>query len=159
MIFSDKGQGVLKWFLYAVVILAAILGAISITSGFIMDYYWFGSVGYLQVFMINIRYQLALLFIGWGITTICLLLILRTVRKSFSEEISGFGETFFKIISVFIGFGIGWWFKGAYLPVLKFLNQASWGVTDPVFNQDISFYVFTLPFLRTILTFIAVFRG
>ncbi|KXA89902.1 hypothetical protein AKJ61_01825 [candidate division MSBL1 archaeon SCGC-AAA259B11] len=141
------------------VILAAILGAISITSGFIMDYYWFGSVGYLQVFMINIRYQLALLFIGWGITTICLLLILRTVRKSFSEEISGFGETFFKIISVFIGFGIGWWFKGAYLPVLKFLNQASWGVTDPVFNQDISFYVFTLPFLRTILTFIAVVSG
>jgi len=49
--------------------------------------------------------------------------------------------------------------------VLKYLNRASFGSTDPVFNRDISFYVFTLPvwlFLKSwslgtlILTLIAV---
>ncbi len=49
--------------------------------------------------------------------------------------------------------------------ILKYLNRASFGSADPVFNRDISFYVFTLPvwlFLKSwslgtlILTLIAV---
>ncbi|KXA97234.1 hypothetical protein AKJ38_01725, partial [candidate division MSBL1 archaeon SCGC-AAA259I14] len=159
MSFSDKGQGILKWVLYVVIILAAILGAISITSGFIMDYYWFNAVGYLQVFMKNIRYQLVILFAAWFITVACLFLTWRTLRKALPDQIANTGGSFFKIFSVFIGFGVGWWFKGHYFTVLKFLNQAPWGVKDPVFSNDISFYVFTLPMVRAALGFVAVISG
>ncbi len=82
------------------------MAAISITSGFIMDYYWFKSVGYLEVFMTNMKYRLALLFVGWAVTTSCLLFSWRTIRKSLGDELSDMGATFFKVFSVFIGLGV-----------------------------------------------------
>ncbi|MGQ9788849.1 MAG: UPF0182 family protein [Candidatus Hadarchaeaceae archaeon] len=35
--------------------------------------------------------------------------------------------------------------------MLRFLNQVPWNITDPVFGNDVSFYVFTLPFIETVL--------
>ncbi len=37
---------------------------------------------------------------------------------------------------------------------LKFLNQVPYGQTDPIFGKDYSFYLFTLPFLTFIKTFL-----
>lgn len=45
----------------------------------------------------------------------------------------------------------GWWLadikfgRGMALNVLLWLKRTAWGVTDPLFNKDISFYAFTLP--------------
>ncbi len=150
----SKGQGVLKYLFYAVVAIVAFLVTVSISSGFIMDYYWFDAVGYLDVFMVNVKYQLFLLFFGWIVTTVCLFLSWRTIKKSLNDNVPSIGSKMFKVFSVFIGLGVGWWFKDKYLIVLKFLNKATWGVTDPIFNHDISFYVFTLPMIKTILTFV-----
>ncbi len=36
---------------------------------------------------------------------------------------------------------------------LKFFNSTDFGITDPVFGHDVSFYVFSLPFLRTVQSF------
>src|SRR5258708_27554521 len=40
-------------------------------------------------------------------------------------------------------FGIG--AAGGWLGVLQFLHRTPFGVTDPVFGRDVSYYVFTLP--------------
>ncbi|KXB02323.1 hypothetical protein AKJ45_00085 [candidate division MSBL1 archaeon SCGC-AAA261F19] len=159
MVFSERSQGVGKWVLYLIVIAISFMVAISLVSGIIMDYYWFRSVGYLQVFMINIRYQLILLLVGWIVTTLCLVLSWRTVSKALNGRLPPFFSTLFKIFSVFVGLGVGLWLKGEYLVVLRFLNQASWGSVDPVFGYDISFYVFTLPMVRTIFMFIGLVSG
>ncbi len=124
-----------------------------------MDYYWFKAVGFLQVFMVNLQTQLALLFGAWIVTTVCLILAWRSISNSLGEQIPELGGTLFKVFSVFIGFGVGWWFKGEYLTVLKFMNHVSWGVIDPIFQNDVSFYVFTLPFIRSVLSFAAVISG
>ncbi len=159
MLFSERGQAYWKWVIYGLIIVFAVFSAVSVASGFIMDYYWFQSVGYLQVFMTNIKYQLLLLFLSWIVTTVCLLLSWRTVRKSLEDQLPPIGNTLFKVFSVFIGFVVGWWLKGKYLVVLKYLNQTAWGVADPVFGHDVSFYVFTLPMLKTALAFIGVVSG
>ncbi|MDP8924056.1 MAG: UPF0182 family protein, partial [Chloroflexota bacterium] len=39
---------------------------------------------------------------------------------------------------------------GQWPIALRFLNQAPFGTTDPIFGQDVGFFVFTLPFLRAI---------
>ncbi len=153
---SERGQTLFRWVFYAIVAIAVFMLVVSIVSGFIMDYYWFSSVGYLQVFMVNLEYQLILLFVGWLVTTICLLHTWRGIKKRFDADVPFIGDKVFKVFSVLFGLGIGWWFKGEYMTVLKFLNRASWGVTDPVFGNDISFYIFTLPFIKTALTFVAV---
>ncbi|MBS3815500.1 MAG: UPF0182 family protein [Hadesarchaea archaeon] len=157
--FFDRGQSLEKWFLYGVIGIVALMIIISVSSSFIMDYYWFSAVGYLEVFMINVKYQLALLFLGWVITSVLLLLSWRTISNSLGNQIPDIGGRVYKFISVIAGFGVGWWLKEEYLVFLKFLNQASWGVTDPVFGNDISFYVFTLPVIRLILIFIGVVGG
>ncbi|KXA91154.1 hypothetical protein AKJ57_02330, partial [candidate division MSBL1 archaeon SCGC-AAA259A05] len=152
---SERGQGLLKWFIYAVIIISAVLLTISIGSEFIMDYYWFKSIGYLNVFMINLKYQLILLFGGWAIATLCLLLAWRETKKSVGDQLPTIGGKLYTIFSVLIGFGVGWWFKGKYMILLKFLNQSAWGVVDPIFGHDVSFYVFTLPMIKVLLTFVA----
>jgi len=156
---SDRGQGVLKYLFFAVLAVALALVIISVSSGFIMDYYWFSAVGFRQVFMVNVKYQLLLLFVGWIATVTCLFFAWRNVKKALGNEISNIGDWLFKGFSIFLGFGVGWWFKGQYLVFLKYLNQSPWNVTDPVFANDLSFYIFTLPFVKTLLAFVGIISG
>lgn len=154
MNFSERGQGLLKWGLYGIIILSLIMVILSVSSGFLMDYYWFSSVGYSQVFIINIKYQLALLFVGWATATLCLFMAFRRVNGALGGQIPNIGNNLLKFVSVLVGFGVGWWFRGKYLIFLKYVNQVPWGTTDPIFGHDISFYVFTLPFIETAITFV-----
>jgi len=48
------------------------------------------------------------------------------------------------LFGVLIGLSTAVWWED----ILLFLNSTSFGTTDPVFNRDISFYVFQLPLLR-----------
>jgi uncharacterized membrane protein (UPF0182 family) len=45
---------------------------------------------------------------------------------------------------------------GFWETFLKFINQTSFGVTEPVFGLDVGFYVFTLPLYSLITTFLLV---
>jgi len=54
------------------------------------------------------------------------------------------------LFGVMIGLGASSWWEDALL----FLNRESFGKTDPVFNLDIGFYVFQLPFLRDIFSWL-----
>ena len=42
--------------------------------------------------------------------------------------------------------------ENSYVELLTALNTTSFGVTDPLFNQDISYYIFIRPFLETIVS-------
>ena len=43
-----------------------------------------------------------------------------------------------------------------WLMVQQFLNKASFGIKEPIFNLDASFYIFTLPFLRMLYSFLFI---
>ncbi|MHC2995672.1 MAG: UPF0182 family protein [Candidatus Atribacteria bacterium] len=66
------------------------------------------------------------------------------------------------IIALFMGFSEG----ANWEKILIYLNKTSFGITDPIFNRDIGFYMFSLPFwefvrnwLSFALTFITVVVG
>jgi len=42
----------------------------------------------------------------------------------------------------------------AWLPLLRLLNQTPFGVRDPIFGRDVAFYVFGLPAVAGIVTFV-----
>lgn len=50
---------------------------------------------------------------------------------------------------IFASYAGSYWMEMQY-----FLNPVSFGLTDPLFNQDLSFYVFKLPFLRFLYGFL-----
>ncbi len=43
--------------------------------------------------------------------------------------------------------------SGSWLKVLMYLNKTPFGQADPIFNNDIAFYVFSLPFYSTVLNY------
>ncbi len=151
---SESDQDLIKWVVFIIIAISAIATVISALSGFIMDYYWFKSVGYLSVFMKNLNYQVVLFLVGWAVTTAILLLSWGTIRKALGDQLPDIGSKLYKGLAVLLGLIMGNLLSGSYLTVLKFLNQSPWGVTDPIFGYDVSFYVFTLPFLRTVLAFV-----
>jgi len=44
--------------------------------------------------------------------------------------------------------------SGSWLKVLMYLNKTPFGTTDPIFNNDITFYVFELPFYKFLLSYL-----
>lgn len=59
-------------------------------------------------------------------------------------------------LPLFVGFIAGSTMSGQWASALMFMNQQPFGVADPQFGLDTSFYVFTLPVLRSLMTFYLV---
>jgi len=51
------------------------------------------------------------------------------------------------VLALFIALAV----SSGWMPVLQFLNQTPFGVTDPVFGRDLGYYVFTLPIIGGVL--------
>lgn len=54
------------------------------------------------------------------------------------------------IISFFLALANGFSFSGQWLSWRSFLNQVPYGINDPIFGLDVSFYLFSLPVLQGI---------
>ncbi|NQY75375.1 MAG: UPF0182 family protein, partial [Candidatus Margulisbacteria bacterium] len=50
------------------------------------------------------------------------------------------------IVSIYFGLSGGAFWEAFY----QYLNPTTFGIADPIFNQDVSFYMFTLPFFKLI---------
>ncbi len=61
---------------------------------------------------------------------------------------------YFAGASAVLAFVFSGYVGGAWMDVLRYFNQVSFGVGDPVFGADVSFYVFGLPFYRFIYEFL-----
>ncbi|MCJ7806751.1 MAG: UPF0182 family protein, partial [Clostridia bacterium] len=62
-------------------------------------------------------------------------------------------------IYIFVGAGILAYILSGYagnywMELLRFLNQVTFNISDPVFGTDVAFYVFRLPFYRFIYGFL-----
>ncbi len=123
--------------------------------GFYVDYLWFTEVGYLSVFLTILETKVTLAII-WGVLFFVLAYInVKWAMKASLGEGAGFTPitlTVILIFAIFMGLvsTVGW------ETVLKYKNQVPFNIADPIFNKDISFYVFTLPFyfyIKNILLF------
>jgi hypothetical protein len=123
--------------------------------GIYTDYLWFGEVGYTSVFLTVLKTKL---FIGLAGGLFFLLLTYGNLKialinsmKAKGEPTKGVGLTFLaKGLVVLFGLFMGLGISVTWETVLKFLNAGQFGMTDPVFGRDISFYLFTLPFYNTL---------
>jgi hypothetical protein len=56
------------------------------------------------------------------------------------------------VLALFMGLIV----STAWVPVLEFLHQTPFGVTDPVFGRDLAYYVFTLPVVTGVLALLTM---
>ncbi|HKB30110.1 MAG TPA: UPF0182 family protein [Streptosporangiaceae bacterium] len=157
---------------YLIPVLAAIIAVIVVFIVFAnvwTDFLWFSAVNYGSVFTKMITVRLVLFVIGGALMSsvvganVYLAYRFRPTYRALSPEQQGLEryrsgiDPYRKLI---MGFGLGLLAlvsglsaAGAWRTWLLFVNQTSFGLADPQFHLDISFFTFTYPFIRFVLGF------
>lgn len=124
---------------------------------FYTDWIWYDSIDLLSVFYTRIYASFGLMIAGgvafWLFLAVNVLIARRIepfgLRNTSIEE----AATALKIrvvpvvllIGAVLAFFIGVGLSSAWEEVLVYLNQSNFELMDPVFQRDVSFYIFTLP--------------
>ena len=148
-------------------ILAVITGALVALSGFYVDWLWFNSVGFTGVWSTVLTTKVALFVIAGLLTSliISLNIYLAFRRRPFyvptsveADNLERYRATIDPIRKlVFAGSVLVLFYFGGtsasnlWGSWLLFSNSTEFGVQDPQFGLDISFFAFRLPFFQTLI--------
>ena len=143
-----------------VVILLVVIAGFSGLVNFITDYLWFKELGYTSVFFKQLFTQLQIGIPSFVIIMVLTYFYLRVLKRGYYKKIDtvdtpAVSEKTLNRISLGLGaiFGIlvtittvtELWFQ-----ILKFKNSSDFGILDPIFGLDVSFYIFRLEFVTQI---------
>jgi len=143
-----------KIMIYGFIILIFLIIGLLMIPGLYTDFLWFGSLGISSVFITIINTQLTLgiltaLFF-FSVLYVNFRIIKRILRKEGIEQRNA-DDKMISMVFVIFALIAGLAFSSQWDVMLKFLNATSFNVVDPVFGNDISFYVFSLPFYASII--------
>ncbi len=132
-----------------VVILLFFLGTIA---RIFTDFLWFRNLGFESVFTLEILSRVGLLVLGFLLFFAIIAINLFIARKLHGES----KTLFFSVLGVagFFALVAGLLLSDSWLQILKFLNMQEFGLLDPIFNLDVSFYVFVIPLLEVLWLFL-----
>jgi uncharacterized membrane protein (UPF0182 family) len=148
------------WLILALATIA-LLSTAGQTLGFYTDWLWFREVQFTSVFVTVLRTQVllgmvtgaAFFLILYGNVTLARRLATRETLVV-AEDLPGLPspeilEPFLSRltlpVSVLLALFAGWLGTDRWELVLKALNPTPFGIRDPLFDQDVAFYVFQLP--------------
>jgi len=135
--------------------------------GLVTDWFWFEEIGFENIFTTILSTKI-ILGLAVGLITFALIylnlkiacrltrgrpILIALERKTAPVDIGKHLEGISLSFSLIIGFLTGLVGAANWNILLKFLNSTSFGALEPIFNRDISFYFFTLPFLKMALGF------
>ena len=161
MVLPPNTGTLLKWGL-AVVAVIFLLVSLSILRAIYTDWLWFNHLGFLRVFTTVLWTRIWLFFAGVALFGLLITVNVVLVRRhSRGESVLPLPLETIRVLNRLVLVGI---ILGAILLaivfgtvaanrwelVLRLVNSTSFGIVDPVFEKDISFYVFTLPILEFI---------
>lgn len=160
---SIKGQLIFLAILGAIFVLGDLVAA---AVSFYTDWLWFTSVGYESVFVTVLQAKVLTFVVGavaFLVPAVVSLLVARAIMSrqhtvSIREEkgiayIVQLGQDvprrLVTTVALLAAAGLaiisGLAASGEWETALRFLNAKSFGVTDPLFGQDVGFYFFSLP--------------
>lgn len=120
---------------------------------------------FIDVFQTNLKYKYAIMLINFLILFIAIYYTNRQIRKGlkdfFEEEKKEIPKLPNKSIAFILATILSVVLSSAMTKTIAlFMNRAWFGIDDPIFNMDISFYIFQKPFIEMILFyFIALVIG
>ena len=147
-----KGQKRLGYVLLAIVLIVVLFVSLI---GFIADFLWFKEMGYLSVFFKKMVTQLTVGIPTFIVVTGLVYIYLNKLKKGYFSKIASSEETDLRklkkttiVLSAIFGlFATVMTIMELWFEILKFTNSTSFDLNDPLFNMDISFYIFKLDFL------------
>ena len=164
------GQNAVVGFMIAAVAVVICLILLKLASDFLVDWLWFSSIGYLQVFLTTIVAKAVVFFAVLTATAVILWLNgLLAVRFARRQPTQAAGSTWkptgsapppdlFTLMRdrlpwprvIAVGAGllallVAAAEAGNWGTFLQFLYHVPYGADDPLYNKDIGFYLFSLP--------------
>jgi uncharacterized protein len=155
-----------RWTLAVLLLAFVVLAAVGSLSSFYTDLLWFREVDKTSVFWGQIRAKVTLgllagvgtgLIVGvnlWLVERLAPRYGLAVVGRPQIERVQQVLGPYLRPlrigIAAFIGLVVGLQASGSWQGFLLWRNAVPFGDRDPQFNRDIGFYVFQLPFLRSI---------
>ncbi|MBN1622946.1 MAG: UPF0182 family protein [Clostridia bacterium] len=150
-----KKKGKLKWILIVAAVILLIITANRIflrileleeigglSSIYLKDMYWKIGIG------------AAAAVIVFGAVLIQNIFIRRTLRKYYLKNDQVPAKFFNWLPAVAAGLIFGFTVNGSmYLNAMKFFNSGNFGLDDPLFSNDIGYYVFSRPFLMNLVNY------
>lgn len=142
---------------------------ISWLSGFWATWLWYGSVGFTAVYRTELLTQLGLFVVGLlvagGLIWSSLAIAYRTrpfviprtpaeeVMEQYRRAIEPLRRTASIVIPAFFGILAATTLVAAWKDLLLWMNGGDFGVKDPQFGMDVGFFVFSMPWLETLVGF------
>jgi uncharacterized membrane protein (UPF0182 family) len=141
----------------ALVVLLVLIGLCVALVGFITDFLWFRELGYTSVFLkkliTQIQIGVPLFIVLTALAYIYLMFIKRGyLKKVVAAEPPLIAPKALKLLSLVLsmlasGFITYLSVSGLWFEILKFTNSTNFGISDPIFDLDVAFYVFKLRFI------------
>src|SRR5213594_2988315 len=151
--------------LWLVVGLSVLFFLISPLIQLLAEWPWFSALGYERVFATRLIASLLLGIVAGGAAFALLYANLRFAQRGIvpnpvvmqmnaqtpavdvTRLVRRLALPAALVLALFIALAV----SSGWMPVLQFLNQTPFGVTDPVFGRDLGYYVFTLPIIGGVL--------
>ena len=149
------------------IILAVLAGGLVALSGVYVDWLWFKSVGFTGVWTTVLTTKIVLFIVAGLVTSLIIStnIFLAYRRRPFdvsmameSDNLERYRATIDPIRRLFFaGVAVVLFYFGGTTGIqlwsswLLFKNSTDFGVKDPQFGMDISFFAFRLPFLQTLI--------
>ena len=158
-------RGLRRIILWGLVAIFAALIVIPWLASFFTDWLWFGEIGFQKVFATSLIWRILLFFLGGAFAFAYFYGNVRIARGAgtgfpvlyvnrgdgVSVDISRtFTRLFFPaalLLSFLTAISLSSW----WLTLLKGMNGVALGSRDPLFDRDISFYLFRLPLISGVL--------
>ncbi len=154
--------------LFILILIFAVSGVTLYT-----DWLWFDNLGYGSVILTVLASEWGLRVAAWAVFFLFLFFNLYYLRKalldslerlSLQEEqaaallnklVSGRKVTgFLALVSILGALFFATYMGGMWMKMRQFFQGVEFGTVDPIFGRDASFYVFELPFLSSVYTFL-----
>ncbi len=157
---GQGGGGRLLWWMLVPFLILILFNTVL---GFYTDWLWYDSLVLTQVFFTRIGASLGLFAAGalafWLVFVFNVLLVRRLNPQGLDdtplfEAVQAVGVRITPVVllvGAFFAFFMGTGASSAWEELLLYFNQQPFGMTDPIFGRDVSFFLFTLPiwqFLR-----------
>lgn len=127
---------------------------------FVINVKWYTEVGYLPIYFTKLLAILKLMIPIFLLIYIAIWLYYKSLRGSFIRLANVVDITpnkraserkLFVIINIVVSFFMSFALASNYwYRILQFSNSTSFNLTDPIFNRDISFFVFKLPLIESL---------
>ena len=152
-----------------IIVLAVLVGAFVLFTGFYTDWLWFVSVDKTEVFTTSLVTRVLMFGVFGAAMALVIAFVMwiawrtrPTFRGMTPEQasleryriaIEPHRRTITAIVALGLGVIAGLTASGEWGTYLLWRNATPFGIKDPQFGLDLSFYTFTLPFIRFVLGF------